>query len=240
MSFKINRSFFFSVVQTRMMQANEFAKIFGPFLMVTFVCFVTLMVNQSGPLFIKARTHCGYVVGRVSRVTVDDKRKNVRCTEYLNMPYADPLQLDEKWSKMGMYNQNGSQSCDTYWATISEPKMCKQWYFSNERFDYDGEIDCLRINVRSPNLRGKLPIVVWVHGGNLLKNYGVDQGYSPDAMFAAQMDAVAVSFNYRIDNYGLYTVRKGADTEGLNLDHYYKYLQMYSSKIFPIFETNGI
>ncbi|MGW4501337.1 carboxylesterase/lipase family protein [Micromonospora sp. NPDC004336] len=54
--------------------------------------------------------------------------------------------------------------------------------------------DCLYLNVTTPTRRGDdLPVIVWIHGGDLM--YGTGDMYGPDRLAA---DAVVVSMNYRL------------------------------------------
>ncbi|WP_219500905.1 carboxylesterase/lipase family protein [Nonomuraea ceibae] len=55
--------------------------------------------------------------------------------------------------------------------------------------------DCLYLNVTTPaKVKGKLPVVVWIHGGSLM--YGTGDMYGPARLASA--GAVVVSMNYRL------------------------------------------
>ncbi|GAA3601304.1 carboxylesterase family protein [Nonomuraea rosea] len=55
--------------------------------------------------------------------------------------------------------------------------------------------DCLYLNVTTPaRATGKLPVIVWIHGGSLM--YGTGDMYGPDRL--ATGGAVVVSMNYRL------------------------------------------
>ena len=60
--------------------------------------------------------------------------------------------------------------------------------------------DCLTLNVWSPDIHGKLPVMLWIHGG------GFDSGASSlprfDGTALAQHGVVLVSFNYRLGRLG--------------------------------------
>ena len=60
--------------------------------------------------------------------------------------------------------------------------------------------DCLTLNVWSPDIHGKLPVMLWIHGG------GFDSGSSSlprfDGAALAQHGVVLVSFNYRLGRLG--------------------------------------
>ncbi|HET6295264.1 MAG TPA: carboxylesterase family protein [Kribbella sp.] len=60
---------------------------------------------------------------------------------------------------------------------------------------YSTEEDCLNLNVTTPvGKRGKLPVIVWIHGGSMM--YGMGDLYGPDRLAAG--GAVVVSMNYRL------------------------------------------
>ncbi|OLT32592.1 hypothetical protein BJF79_08440 [Actinomadura sp. CNU-125] len=55
--------------------------------------------------------------------------------------------------------------------------------------------DCLNVNVTAPvGATGKLPVIVWIHGGSMM--YGMGHLYGPDRLAAS--GAVVVSMNYRL------------------------------------------
>jgi para-nitrobenzyl esterase len=61
--------------------------------------------------------------------------------------------------------------------------------------------DCLTLNVWSPGLGGRRPILVWVHGGAYTSG-GSSQAVSDGARLAAEADAVVVTINYRLGALG--------------------------------------
>jgi para-nitrobenzyl esterase len=64
----------------------------------------------------------------------------------------------------------------------------------------DTEGDWLTVNVMSPNLDARLPVMVWIHGG------GYVYGWSGDPLFdgaaLARDGVVVVTFNYRLSAEG--------------------------------------
>jgi para-nitrobenzyl esterase len=65
--------------------------------------------------------------------------------------------------------------------------------------------DCLYLNVWTPVLpqRGKLPVMVWIHGGGLVFGSAAVHGYSGDSL--ARRGAVIVSINYRMGPLGFFS-----------------------------------
>ena len=64
-----------------------------------------------------------------------------------------------------------------------------------------GDEDCLVLNVTTPNRPNmkKLPVMVWIHGGNYVSGSNIEQ----DALLLAQKgDVIVVSINYRLGALG--------------------------------------
>jgi len=62
--------------------------------------------------------------------------------------------------------------------------------------------DCLFLNVWTPNVHpaGKLPVVVWIHGGGFAEGAGADPIYTGNHV--AQKGIVVVTINYRLGLFG--------------------------------------
>jgi para-nitrobenzyl esterase len=61
--------------------------------------------------------------------------------------------------------------------------------------------DCLTLNVWTPGLTGRRPVLVWIHGGAFLKGAG-SQALYDGATLAARGDVVVVTANYRLGAFG--------------------------------------
>ncbi|MFD7071137.1 carboxylesterase/lipase family protein [Streptomyces sp. NPDC059913] len=74
--------------------------------------------------------------------------------------------------------------------------------------------DCLYLNVTAPaHADGRLPVIVWIHGGSLM--YGSGDMYGPDRLASA--GAVVVSVNYRLGVMGFLSSTAVAGADGLGL-----------------------
>ncbi|MFY2764453.1 carboxylesterase/lipase family protein [Arenimonas sp. MALMAid1274] len=62
--------------------------------------------------------------------------------------------------------------------------------------------DCLNLNVWTPSLQGKRPVMVWIHGGALVFGGGAVKLY--DGAELARRDVVVVTFNYRLGALGFF------------------------------------
>jgi para-nitrobenzyl esterase len=75
--------------------------------------------------------------------------------------------------------------------------------------------DCLTVNVTTPlGTRGKLPVIVWIHGGSMM--VGMGDLYGPQRLAAG--GAVVVSMNYRLGVTSFLTHPSLPDSGGLALD----------------------
>ncbi|MEV2255259.1 carboxylesterase family protein [Streptomyces sp. NPDC050147] len=65
-----------------------------------------------------------------------------------------------------------------------------------------GSEGCLHLNVTTPAARtaGRLPVVVWIHGGSF--TYGDGASYGAAKLAAARQGAVVVTVNYRLGAFG--------------------------------------
>ncbi|MEJ3743430.1 carboxylesterase family protein [Actinomycetes bacterium KLBMP 9797] len=75
--------------------------------------------------------------------------------------------------------------------------------------------DCLNVNVTAPvGTRGKLPVIVWIHGGSMM--FGMGDLYGPGRLAAG--GAVVVSMNYRLGVTSFLTHPSLPESGGLALD----------------------
>lgn len=81
-----------------------------------------------------------------------------------------------------------------------------------------GQEDCLYLNIWTPSVRPrkKKPVFFWIHGGSNFKGFGQDELYDAKNLSTA-VDAVVVTFNYRMGLLGAFTHRDF--TQENALDH---------------------
>ena len=182
-----------------------------------------VMVKNRGYRLISVETDCGVVTGRKAQYDTIDGEREI-CYEFMNIPYAVPPVDELRWKPPILMNSK-DDNCwtgDYYTATEYHKKMCMQYvqdFTDPTGYKIVGSEDCLYLSVRSPNLRGKLPVLVWIHGGSLEGGYNDDEGYSTDPEFATAMGVVAVNINYRLAMFGFLTLEAlwetgGNETEG--------------------------
>ncbi|MEU2562468.1 carboxylesterase family protein [Streptomyces longispororuber] len=130
--------------------------------------------------------------------------------QFLGIPYAQPPTGERRWkaplpARAWRGVRDATQYGDycaqnTYWAPGFEKRHTTE--------------DCLTVNVYTPpggrrhGDRGRLPVMVWVHGGGNVGGAGRD--IVPDE-FARRTDTVVVTLNYRLGALGFLTL---PDTSG--------------------------
>lgn len=62
--------------------------------------------------------------------------------------------------------------------------------------------DCLQLNVTSPSLKAKQPVMVWIHGGGFTNGSGTAALYDGAAL--AKQGVVVVTINYRLGRFGFF------------------------------------
>ncbi|MDT0308288.1 carboxylesterase family protein [Streptomyces sp. DSM 44917] len=123
--------------------------------------------------------------------------------QFLGIPYARPAEGELRWRAprpaqdwRGVRDATAyGNSCaqNTYWAPGHEEQRTTE--------------DCLDVNVYTPPAaargQGRLPVLVWIHGGANVGGAGRD--IVPDA-FARRTDTVVVTLNYRLGAMGFLTL----------------------------------
>ncbi|WP_431045545.1 carboxylesterase/lipase family protein [Streptomyces sp. P1-3] len=148
--------------------------------------------DQSASGSVLVRTENGWVRGEA---TAEGR-------QFLGVPYAQPPAGALRWSAprpaadwRGVKDatQYGNYCAqNTYWAPGYEKRHTAE--------------DCLDVNVYTPPAdrhRGKLPVMVWIHGGGNIGGAGRD--IVPDA-FARRTGTVVVTVNYRLGALGFLTL----------------------------------
>jgi para-nitrobenzyl esterase len=78
----------------------------------------------------------------------------------------------------------------------------------------DGSADCLTLNIWSPDIRaGRLPVMVWIHGGRYLEGSAANPHYDGAALAAAGV--LVVSMNYRVGAEGFAHIDGAPDNRGI-------------------------
>ena len=83
------------------------------------------------------------------------------------------------------------------------------------RVKRDMSEDCLLLSVFTPGLKGRRPVMMWIHGGAFITGGGQEQ-WNNAAALAQEGDVVIVTINYRLGAFGyLYAPELGTVNAGL-------------------------
>ncbi|SNR42806.1 carboxylesterase/lipase family protein [Actinomadura mexicana] len=116
---------------------------------------------------------------------------------FQGLPYAAPPTGERRW-KEPQPVRHWSSPLDA-----RNPKSaCTQPTDQPIAIEGGGSEDCLYLNVTTPAGRttGRLPVIVWIHGGSF--TYGDGATYRAAKLAAAQQGAMVVTINYRLGAFG--------------------------------------
>lgn len=139
-----------------------------------------------------AKTAQGEVVGKW---IMDGTQK-----AFLGMPYAAPPVGKLRWKP---------PQPPSSWTGVRDATRyagrCEQWHVWNDYFFLDSgpSEDCLYLNVYTPKSArpaGKLPVMVWIHGGGFFAGAGSEPRYTNSALVSRNV--ILVTINYRLGVFG--------------------------------------
>lgn len=147
-------------------------------------------------------TDCGTVGGKINIAAGGTK-----ISTYRNIPYAIPPLKELRW-KPSVLLSDGDDTCwdSEYNGTLDNIIKCVNG--SAIVGTSYGVEDCLHLSVRTPDVNGSRPVIVWIHGGGLIQGHSEAPGYMADADFTEAMDAVTVNINYRLGLMGFMSVEE--------------------------------
>ncbi|MEV8550741.1 carboxylesterase family protein [Streptomyces glaucescens] len=116
---------------------------------------------------------------------------------FQGIPYAAPPTGDRRWKE--------PQPVRPWTSPLDAraPKSaCAQPAEPPVSIEGGGSEDCLYLNVTTPAERttGRLPVIVWIHGGSF--TYGDGATYRATKLAAARQGAMVVTVNYRLGVFG--------------------------------------
>ncbi|CAL1265778.1 unnamed protein product [Larinioides sclopetarius] len=139
------------------------------------------------------RTNCGEYIG-----TIEDG-----AFVFKGVPYAKAPVGHLRWKKPISWWSDGE------WCGRKERRRAHKYarpcfQMDPETRKFRGTEDCLYLNVWSPRLdtSAGLEVLVWIHGGFLQWGSGHEPGICPSGRVAKRLNAVFVSFNYRLGALG--------------------------------------
>ena len=139
-----------------------------------------------------AGAHAGPVV--TTDGPVEGFAKNT-VTQFLGIPYAKPPVGDLRW----MPPQPAAKWTAPRKANKFGPTCAQVTTLGPFAGPANSNEDCLYLNVFTPDMKAKLPVLVWIHGGGYFD--GASNDYDATKL-AAQGKLVVVTFNYRLNLFG--------------------------------------
>jgi len=168
---------------------------------VTAIIFATVIITTANAEPVSVNTNYGTVSSQTV-LSTDDKSGSV--TAFLGIPFAAPPVGDLRFAPpQPPQAWTGVRDANQY------PAMCMQTPDPSSYTPFTqptGAVseDCLYLNIYTPSVTGKLPVLVWFFGGKFIFGAG---NYFEGTAFAAQNDVVVVSINYRVGPLGFLYLR---------------------------------
>ena len=141
-----------------------------------------------------------------SPMTVD----GVAVTRYSGIRFARPPVGQLRWRPPVAHAETGPADATDWPPACIQDNRTVEWYQGVARaFGQPPSVvhempsmseDCLFLNVWSPDNGGRLPVLVWIHGGGNTAGWSFEPNYHGHAL--AARGAVVVSIQYRLDVFG--------------------------------------
>ncbi|WP_229668769.1 carboxylesterase/lipase family protein [Edaphobacter acidisoli] len=137
---------------------------------------------------------------------------------FFGLPYAAPPTGDLRWK---------APEPPAKWSGVRDAtkfgNRCEQWHVWDDYIFTDAgpSEDCLYLNVYEPAAAkrgGKLPVMVWIHGGGFLAGAGSEPRYTNPALVAKGV--IVVTLNYRLNVFGFLASEDLAKEQGGHAGNY--------------------
>lgn len=168
-----------------------------------------MKMNAQLPLFVPTvalMLGSGLAIGQAPAVTMAQGKaigklvRNGTQKAFLGLPYAAPPVGDLRWkAPQQALPWTGVRDATRFGA------RCEQWHIWDDYIFQDAgpSEDCLFVNVYTPakaKFGGKLPVMVWIHGGGFIAGAGSEPRYSDSPL--VDRGVVLVTLNYRLGVFG--------------------------------------
>ncbi|KAJ9593456.1 hypothetical protein L9F63_014985, partial [Diploptera punctata] len=143
--------------------------------------------------------------GLVKGTTLTSVRSNMTYFGFVGIPYAKP-----PVGNLRFMRAEPAEHWDGIRDATRGGNMCPQFDLNTYGFKYVGNEDCLVLNVYTPTLpsesdTGKLPVMVYFHGGEFLYGTGNKSEIEPD--YLIEEGVILVSLNYRLGILGFLSLQ---------------------------------
>jgi len=127
-----------------------------------------------------------------------DDGKNQVCV-YKGVPYAAPPIGDLRWkASLPPAKRSVPLKALNFGAQCVQPGSEMPLGIGGQK---DQSEDCLYLNIWRPKKSGAFPVMLWIHGGDLMQGSGARSFYHGGAL-SAKEDVVVVTINYRLGPFG--------------------------------------
>ncbi|XP_050515436.1 juvenile hormone esterase-like isoform X2 [Diabrotica virgifera virgifera] len=137
---------------------------------------------------VQVTTNEGTILGTTSL----SEKLNKTMYMFLSIPYAEPPKRFEL--SVPKSSWSGVLNC------TFERAQCLQTQYDVIQAKIEGSEDCLFLSVFSPNLTGRAPVLVWIHGGGFIYGNGSLISNSPELFLEEGL--VVVGIQYRLGIFG--------------------------------------
>ncbi|CAH1407434.1 unnamed protein product [Nezara viridula] len=144
-------------------------------------------------------------------------------SSFTRIPYAKPP-VGERRFLISEKADNWTGILD---ATLSTPSCYQPNQFQSDT-PFMGQEDCLFLNVFTPNVTGKLPVIFSIHGGGFMTG---SVAYFSKAKFFMDEDVVFVAPNYRLGTLGFLSLEDNVISGNMGLKDQALALEWVSKEI---------
>jgi para-nitrobenzyl esterase len=160
-----------------------------------FVCLSCEKKREHSATTPVVRTNAGFISGTIQNDVAAFK----------GVPFATPPVNELRWkAPQPLASWRDTLDCTQFGASPvqNDPKPFMMWTQEFITPDQPLSENCLFLNIWTPsvNAEGKLPVLVWIHGGGFVSGSGACPVYDGEAL--AKKGIVFVSINYRLGIFG--------------------------------------
>ena len=117
---------------------------------------------------------------------------------FYGIPYAKTLNMDTQWLPPERIDKEISHKASN--RGFSAPQTIYKESFLTDPSMPDESIDCLSLNIASKDLKAKMPVMIWIHGGAYIS--GSCNSIVYDLDYLPLHEIVLVTINYRLGPFG--------------------------------------
>ncbi len=140
--------------------------------------------------------------GRISGLRSGDVAR------FAGIPYAKPPTGARRWRMPEALEPWAGSRDGTHFGDVCPQAPTQVELLMGATMGEQSE-DCLYLNVWTPSVSGKRPVMVWIHGGAFMIGAGSQSVYQGEAL--AAHDIVLVTLNYRLGAFGFANLKDASE-----------------------------